>query len=695
MKTEDLPLELGASHVQELTKLKKPILAIEELIWNALDADATLVRVVFEINVLQGIDKITVTDNGDGIDANNKKATFGKLGDSLKKQTLYTKRLRRTMHGKEGKGRFRALGLGNRVEWFTRYADESNKIHEWTISADSANLRRFRFSGPTLSSAKETGCVVAITNLNDNLGQLLKSESVDELTARLALYLKKYNGITIDYNGTILDPSRLQADEKQFVVSSALPDGNPIAAEMTIIEWTRNLDRKLYACDSNGFSVSEFPPSIHAPGYYFTAYLKCQLLDKVSDASADVIELLPGMSGLLDASRQVLRVHFKTREVEKRHSVIERWKQEGVYPYAAPACSPLEKVEREVFDFCALNVHDHLSSFETNEPNSRKLTLRLIKQALETSPSSLQEILREVLALPVERQRDLADLLKKTTLENIIKASKLVTDRLDFLGSLRVILFDFEYKQRLLERTHLQNILINELWVFGEEYILGHNDETLRSLLDSHINILGRPEMNEEVRDINGNNGKRPDLMLHRRYTQRKQGEFEHLVVELKRPKVVLGAKEINQIRDYAYTVSADERFDKGKTKWTFLLVGDALDAYGEEATHQSGRPDGLIEIKPYMEVWVKPWSAILQACEWQYDFYRKALEHEATKQDSAQYLQEKYAKHLPDLNQPAAPKKRGSKGKKAGAASHAKGTAKSGPARTPAASAEPAHDLS
>jgi hypothetical protein len=35
----------------------------------------------------------------------------------------------------------------------------------------------------------------------------------------------------------------------------------------------------------------------------------------------------------------------------------------------------------------------------------------------------------------------------------------------------------------------------------------------------------------------------------------------EHLIVELKAPKVKVGADEITQIEKYAYTVAEDERF--------------------------------------------------------------------------------------------------------------------------------------
>src|ERR1017187_758430 len=173
---------------------------------------------------------------------------------------------------------------------------------------------------------------------------------------------------------------------------------------------------------------------------------------------------------LIDGARSTLREHFIRRKKERMEEVIAAWKAEGVYPYAAPPASSVAKAEREVFEICAISVHQRLPGWATGEVENRKLTLLLLRQALETSPSSLQMILREAVNLPKYHQDDLADLLQKPRLESIIKATKVVSDRLSFLSALERLLFDKEYKARLLERSQLQRMLVNELWVFGEQY---------------------------------------------------------------------------------------------------------------------------------------------------------------------------------------------------------------------------------
>lgn len=53
--------------MERIATAKRPVLAITELIWNALDADATLVDIDVQRNHVGGIDVIRVRDNGHGI----------------------------------------------------------------------------------------------------------------------------------------------------------------------------------------------------------------------------------------------------------------------------------------------------------------------------------------------------------------------------------------------------------------------------------------------------------------------------------------------------------------------------------------------------------------------------------------------------------------------------------------------------
>ncbi|MBA2125865.1 hypothetical protein DLM45_06465 [Hyphomicrobium methylovorum] len=63
---ERLEVELQPDTIERLTKAR-PIAALAEFIWNALDADADNVQVRLERDALDGLSKIVLTDQGTGL----------------------------------------------------------------------------------------------------------------------------------------------------------------------------------------------------------------------------------------------------------------------------------------------------------------------------------------------------------------------------------------------------------------------------------------------------------------------------------------------------------------------------------------------------------------------------------------------------------------------------------------------------
>src|SRR5574338_334572 len=100
----------------------QPIAALAELIWNALDADATRVDVeLIKKDLAGGLSQIIVTDNGTGFPRSEAATYFGKLGGSWKRTSRKTQRRSRMVHGQEGRGRYKAFALGKAVTWRVRY----------------------------------------------------------------------------------------------------------------------------------------------------------------------------------------------------------------------------------------------------------------------------------------------------------------------------------------------------------------------------------------------------------------------------------------------------------------------------------------------------------------------------------------------------------------------------------------------
>lgn len=645
--TEKLTIEAAEDFIIGLTKCR-PIRGVEELVWNALDADAKLVEVVLTRNDLDGVETILVQDDGHGIDREDRALAFGQLGGSPKSMKSTTPG-GRELHGRDGKGRLRALGLGSRASWKTRFRDSEDKLWEWSARASANSPREVAATDVLeLDGAGHTGTEVLVENLAEGVDALAADGAARELLSRLAVYLRKYPSIRVTYDGTVLDPADAVEVTRSYPVEVEVAPGKTAPGEVTVVEWTQDVPRKLYLCGTGGMARHEIAPGIHAKGYSFTAYLSAPLFDSMSEADMTVAELRADVLKLVEASKDALREHFRIRERERAESLIAGWKAEGVYPYPdAPAVSPIEKVERDVFDICAVSINDRLTGFDKSDSASKKLTMRLVRQALETSPSSLQTIMREVLNLTKDQQDDLADLLQRTRLSSIISAARLVTDRLTFLGALEDLVFNATSKKLLRERSQLQKILVSELWVFGQEYALGHDDKNLKHLLNAHAKILGRDAIEEEVVDINGEESL-PDLMLYRQFPLREPDEFEHLVVELKRPSVKVGKKEIDQIEEYAFSVAANPRFDKTKTEWKFVVLSGDLTDFAKQKVEQKDREWGHIHSADRVNVYVSTWSRVIQSAKWKYDLYRDRLQVEVDDEHTRRYLAEKHGKYVP-----------------------------------------------
>ena len=120
----------------------KPVPALAELIWNALDADATRVTVELSYEDLAGgLSRILVNDNGSGIRRDQAATLFGNLGGSWKRTTRETPEGHRRIHGQEGRGRYKAFALGKAVTW-TVVQDRARRRAGGRLEGSVARQRR-------------------------------------------------------------------------------------------------------------------------------------------------------------------------------------------------------------------------------------------------------------------------------------------------------------------------------------------------------------------------------------------------------------------------------------------------------------------------------------------------------------------------------------------------------------------------
>ncbi|HDR1570098.1 TPA: hypothetical protein QB444_002180, partial [Pasteurella multocida] len=86
----------------------------------------------------------------------------------------------------------------------------------------------------------------------------------------------------------------------------------------------------------------------------------------------------------------------------------------------------------------------------------------------------------------------------------------------------------------------------------------------------------------------------------------------------------------ITQIKNYAYAVSSDERFDHSKTKWTFIAVSNELDQFAKRESNQRGKRKGVVsdDVEYNVEVIVMTWAEIINNARARLDFYKEQLSY-------------------------------------------------------------------
>lgn len=625
--------------------------ALAELIWNGLDAESDQVEVRLVSNNISGLEEIHIKDHGTGIPHDEIQILFGNLGASWKKQKG---RLNgRALHGKNGQGRFKAFALGSHVTWASTFRS-GTEHYSYQISGRSSALDSLTFTDPVLvtDASTGTGTDVIICEIEKSHGALLSDDAPLELAKLFAAYLSQYPNVRIILNGTQIDPSALQEFKKELQLPPIeLSGGKVVNASVSIVEWKMPTKRAIHLCDASGVSLHELEAGVHAPGFQFTAYVKCDHFRELDKTNSLILEdLNVDVKAIVSKSKDALRAHFRKRLAARQYQIVERWKDEHIYPYEEKSVlTPVEEAERQVFDILGVNLEAYLPNFDEADQSARKFTFRILAQALRDNPESVQKIITEVLNLKKEEQEDLAQLLSKTPLSAIISSANIVANRLDFLVALDNLLFDKETKKKLLERDQLHKILEKEAWIFDEDFSLAGTEQRLEEVLLKHIGILGEREDGSTAVVVGDDGTGRIDLMLSRTI-QPRTGKYDYLIVELKRPSKKIDDEVITQVKKYAMAVAADERFNGIPATWTFIAVSNELTDFARNDASQPNRPQGQVYASPNgnITVWVREWADVINCARARLQFVNSRLSYEANRDSAKAYLQKTHAKFIP-----------------------------------------------
>lgn len=629
--------------------------AVAELIWNSLDADATKVSVDAVSNDLGLPIELVITDNGHGIPHNEAPALFRNLGGSWKHNAQRTKTKKRELHGKEGRGRFKALSIGSRIEWKIVWT-ENGQTKRYVIRLDENAPSKVVITDPIEVLGIHPGVTVSITNLKKDLDALDAELAKEYLTTSFAVYLMTYRDADVQVLDYSIDPNDAISGSSRYPLSTIEVDGEHYPTCLQIIEWNHRTKRAFFLATENGFPVHQLEAKIHADGDNFTSYLLSKYFPKISD-TGDIVAPAdrPEVKKVVEEARAKIKEHFFSKNQQDGASIIEGWKSDNIYPYVGEADDIIERAERQVFDTIAIAVNNAVPDFEESSKSQKALNFHLLKKAIEKSPEDLQIILSEVLNLPKKKQAELAELLEHSTLSDVITATSTVGDRVKFLTGLRSILFDKEHRKVVKERSQLHKILESNTWVFGEKYNLWASDKELTTVLKVHRDKLdSNVVVDDPVHIIDKTRGI-VDLVLGRTNKAGAADRYDNLIIELKAPKVTLNSDHVVQIEKYAQAVSRDDRFHGvSGVVWNCWLIADSYDSYVEERINTGPNPGlRLIADGPRIKIGVKTWGEILNDNFARLHFIQERLHYEVSEIEALKAVQKEYSGLLDNIKLP------------------------------------------
>ena len=637
-----LSLQASQDFLEKDASSRYPVKAIAEFVWNALDADATEVRVELRKNALGGIIAITISDNGHGITEARADHDFSRLGASHKRSAAKTQSLERAIHGKEGRGRLKFYSLARQARWNT-VSENAGKRLALVLTIQASNLENCD-KAEAIETSAETGTVVELAPLKETLDSLDGPDAFREFSTIFSPYVMQYPDAKIYFNDFEVDP-RITIHRTQDIPQSPIvcPNRTIDDLRLKVIEWNAPTEgRQIFFGGDNGIVLGSQAAYVTAPNFAFSAYAYSSFFRELADANLLDLEGIndPDFLHVLDHIRSDLKDYFRKRQSDLAKGLIQELKDQGAYPYEGEPGDAIEARERQVFDIATYAVSSNSREFSRADSSLKLMTLTFLKEAIKHNPDALSKILRAVVNLPKAQQNEFSELLQRTELGNIISSSSLVADRVAVLSVLRSMVFEPKYRRTVKERGQLDALVRDNTWLFGEQFHFTMSEVGLTKVMKRVADDLGTRGKKRIITKPDGRRG-RADQFLGRVVPGSNQTKREYLIIELKRPLLTIGRKELDQVEDYMNAIRVQPDFSHTDTTWNFFLVTSEYDDAVEARITQSGRAKGIAQEGEGYTLWVKTWAEVLRESDARHQFIQDKLQIEVTDDDIEDRIKE------------------------------------------------------
>ena len=415
----------------------------------------------FEINGMDGVDTIKIVDDGQSLAYDSAPEAFENLGKSNKVTRTLEKGER--LHGRKGEGRHKAFSLGNTVTWQFTYAKNRTRYSYKVIGSAHRDNPFFLTVEQPAGPAESIGCTVTITDIEKSLYTLTTSDARHQVSSLFAPFLIKHSDRQLIYHGKPIRPKDVIAQARKLRPFFVTHDGTPYSIGIQVLHWIDGQRKEVFLCSTNGIPLHEISSRSLSATDNFSVFATSELFDQLHEQNLlSSVEMTTdsGRKQIVDKVRQKVRGYFRRRLHAESEEALQRLRVEGSYPYSSEPRTGVDRIERRVFDLCAVNISRHLPSFtEKMDVDGRTLLLRIVREAISQNPTSVGKIIREVCRLPDSEAKSFSRLLDDIPLGNVVHLARMVADRLCFLSLFEAVVHLDPFDQRIEERTHSRRFL--------------------------------------------------------------------------------------------------------------------------------------------------------------------------------------------------------------------------------------------
>lgn len=603
--------------------------AISEYIWNGLDAGATVIELKYKSEDFFNVNEFSISDNGTGIEFEQLGRKFIPFGESEKAFKRREENI--ALQGKNGYGRLTFFKFAHKATWNTTYK-KGNENYSYSIVIESKAIDDYEPTTPELSRLENTGTEVVFQNVFiDFHTNYVDHKLIPYLTDEFAWYLEvhKDRGVQILVNGVPLEYESLILEKEDYIVSIQDNDKkSQVEFACKFIQWKEKLNdefSKFYFLNNENKLKHKTTTKLNRKGdqFFHSVIIKSDFFENFSfyeDGTEELATKVNLFSEYGDGKvyRELIKQlnsFLKKKRKPFLHNyanvLIKMYEEEKVMPSFGN--NAWDKIRKDEFETVVKELYEvEPALFVKLNTEQKKTFLHLLNLVLDSDErENLFPILQSIVELDPDDRVELEKILKTTKLNNIVKSLKLVHDRIIAIDKLKELVFN--HNLRANERDHLQKVIEDHYWIFGEQYsLVCAAEDKFEKALRKYLYILRGTV--EHISIDHPDKLKEMDILLVRQDSDTKS--LNNVVVELKSPTIVtrLGSKELTQVKKYMSVIlSIDEFNAQTNSTWDFYLVGQDYDdsIAGEiENAKNHGEKDLAFKFKNY-KIYVKRWSEI------------------------------------------------------------------------------------